>query len=44
MKKKMQFFSCYIIIRTKTEKNNISNKKVEKIVNFFVELKIRYYL
>ena len=26
------------------EKNNISNKKVEKIVNFFVDLKIRYYL
>ena len=37
-------FSCYIIIQPKTEKNNIFNKKVEKIVNFFVDLKIRYYL
>lgn len=41
---KNKIFSCYIIIRPKTEKNNIFNKKVEKIVNFFVDLKIRYYL
>ena len=31
-------FSCYIIIRPKTEKNNISNKKVEKSVNFFCRI------
>lgn len=41
---KNKIFSCYIIIRPKTEKNNIFNKKVEKIVNFFVDLEIRYYL
>lgn len=41
---KNKIFSCYIIIRPKSEKNNIFNKKVEKIVNFFVDLKIRYYL
>ena len=41
---KNKIFSCYIIIHPKTEKNNIFNKKVENIVNFFVELKIRYYL
>ena len=36
--KRVFIFSCYIIIRTKTEKNNISNKKLEKSVNFFCRI------
>ena len=35
---KNTIFSCYIIIHLKTEKNNISNKKVKKNCQFFCRI------